>query len=84
MSSLSTEQQQEIDTRRFIFGAYARGFSSPRIQRLGDALTNLDALAACVLAVEIDNAEQKLIDEKNEIFRLEPGDVAAFKNRTYQ
>ncbi len=56
MSSRSTEQQQETDARRFIFGCYARSFSPPRIQKLADRLTNLDRLGACCLAVEIDQA----------------------------
>jgi len=67
MLSLSpTEQQQETDARRFIFGCYARSFSPPRIQKLADRLTNLDRLGACCLANEIDNvigaaASQKLL-----------------------
>ena len=67
MSSGSTEQQQETDARRFIFGIYARSFSPPRIQTLADSLTDLDRLAACRVATEIDNAigaaaSQKLLE----------------------
>ena len=62
-----TKREQEIDdVRRFIFGIYARSFSPPRIQKLADALTNLDPLGACRVANEIDNvigaaASQKLL-----------------------
>ena len=67
MSSRSTEQQREIDVQRFIFGLYARSFSSPRIQKLADAITDLDRLAATGVAREIDNAigadaSQKLLE----------------------
>jgi len=56
MSSVSTEQQQEIEARRFIFGLYAFAFSSPRVQKLAEVLVSLDKLAAVRLASEIDSA----------------------------
>ena len=59
-----TKREQEIDVRRFIFGIFARSFSPPRIQTLCDSLTDLDRLAACRLATEIDNAIGAAASEK--------------------
>jgi len=64
MSSRSTEQQQETDARRFIFGIYARSFSPPRIQKLADLLIGLDRLGACRLANEIDQVIGSVASEK--------------------
>ncbi len=64
MLSRSTEREQEIKAERFIFGLYARGFSPPRIKRLADAITDLDALAACRVAVDLDHTVGAFATEK--------------------
>ena len=59
-----TKREQEIDVRRLIFGIYACSFSPPRVQKLCDALTNLDQLDACRLANEIDTVIGAAASEK--------------------
>src|SRR5258708_7270728 len=61
-SSLRREMAEQ--TKRDIFGIYARSFSPPRIQKLADALINLDRLSACRLATEIDSAIGAAASEK--------------------
>ena len=56
MKTNLTEQQEEVDTQRLIFGWYRRSFSRPRVRELADRLVDLDLLDACRLAAEIDEA----------------------------
>ena len=67
MSLRLTEQERTNlveRSKRDIFGSYAHAFAPPRIRNLADKLTNLDTLAACGLAGEIDAAIGSVASEK--------------------